>query len=233
MNKLRIGICDDEPGWIQKSQELLSEYETVVFPNKNKILTYDGLPLDAVFMDIELAGENGIEVASLLNKKWPDCLIVYVTNYLFYATDAYTTKHIYFVLKEQFEVRLGAVIEKILEHQKQAEKKWRFDVIGGSSKEVLLSSNDIWYFERDKRRTRIHTGWGIYEIWNKINDLEERFSHKNFVRCHNSYIVNFSAVREISTSFIILSDGTQVPISRFYSEKTKQKFAIWAASEVI
>lgn len=54
-------------------------------------------------MDIELELDNGIQVAGMLNEKWPDCAIIYVTNYLFYAIDIYQTEHIYFVLKEQFE----------------------------------------------------------------------------------------------------------------------------------
>lgn len=241
MEILRIGICDDEKNWLQKACEMIGRYaknmgygiEIVSFQSQDDILTYDGDVPEAVFMDIELKDGNGIQTVSLLNRKWKECMIVYVTNYLFYATDAYETEHIYFVLKEEFEKRLGAVFDKILDMRKRTEKKWRFKVIGGAAREVLLSSEEIFYFERDKRRTKIHTDCGIYEIWEKIVDLENVLSQKEFVRCHNSYIIYLPAIREISSNNVMMKNGVEIPVSRFYAAKMKKKFAEWAIEEVI
>lgn len=241
MEVLRIAICDDEKKWLQKAAEIISRYaqtkgygvEIIAFQSMEEILAYEGNMPEAVFMDIELQDGNGIQAVSLLNQKWKDCMIVYVTNYLFYATDTYETEHIYFVLKDEFEKRLEAVFLKILDMRKRIEKKWRFKIIGGATREVLLSSGEILYFERDKRHTRIHTESGIYEIWEKIVDLEEILSQKDFVRCHNSYIIYLPAIREISSDHVTMKNGVEISVSRFYAAKTKKKFADWAVEEVI
>ncbi len=40
--------------------------------------------------------------------------------------------------------------------------------------EVVLMPGDIYYFERVKRVTIIHTAWGEYEIWDKLDDIYKR-----------------------------------------------------------
>lgn len=241
MDLLRIGICDDEQSWHKQAKIIIEAYASAIncpielsfFFGKDELFGYEGAPFDAIFMDVELEEENGIEAASELNEKWPECAICYVTNYLFYATDTYKTEHIYFVLKEQFEKRIGDVFEKLFHLRKQTQEKLFFEVIGGTSREISLSPKDILYFERNRRRTQIHTTWGIYEIWDKIGEIEEVLPELDFVRCHNSYIVYFPAARELTMKAIIMKDGTEIPVSRNYASHVKSAFTRWAAKEIV
>lgn len=241
MEVLRIGICDDEEVWHRKAEDIINRYsekikcdvELFFFYNKEQLLAYDGQPLDSVFMDIELDKDNGIDIASLLNKKWPSCPIVYVTNFIFYATDSYSTEHIYFVLKERFEQKIGAIFEKITREREQKQTKLVFEVIGEANHKVSVSPSEILYFERNKRRTRIHTLWGIYEVWEKIDNIEKRLPELDFVRCHNSFIVYLPATREITANSIVMEDGTIIAISRNYAMHTKTVFTRWASAQMI
>ncbi len=241
MDVLRIGICDDEQNWHDKAKAIVEEYarkvkcpiELYFFFEREELLQYKGLPLASVFMDIELEADNGIKVASVLNEKWPECAIVYVTNYLYYTTDSYATEHIYFVLKEQFEKRIANVFGKILHLREQMKKNLVFEMIGEHGKKVSLSPKDILYLERKKRRTQIHTTWGTYEAWDKIGDIEKRLSELDFVRCHNSYIVYLPAVREFTMKSIIMKDETVIAVSRAYAVHAKTAFERWASLEMM
>ena len=241
MELLRIGICDDERHWHQTAKTIIEAYATNMkielelsfFSNKEELLSYEGLPLDSVFMDIELENDNGIKVANLLNQKWPSCAIVYVTNYLFYATDSYDTEHLYFVLKDRFAEKLPSIFDKIFRLQEQSKKSITFDVIGENSHKLVLCPRDILYFERNNRRTIIHTVWGDYETWDKIGYIEKQLSEFDFVRCHNSFIVYLPAIREFSAISIIMNNGAAVAVSRNYSANTKSVFTRWAASQMI
>lgn len=238
MNKYIVGICDDEIEWLKKAKEMIDafsvcicrEIEVKTFQSGEEILNYAGEPLHAVFMDIELEQESGIHIASLLNQNWKNCAIVYLTNYLFYATDTYQTEHIYFVLKAQFESRIKEVFEKLFHLEKQNEKSLYFELLGGHS--VCLAPNEILYFERETRRTYIHTVWGIYETWQKIGEIEKELPVIDFARCHHSYIVYFPAVREVNKNIIIMKDDTEITISRSYIQKIKQDFAEWAVTRM-
>ena len=108
-----------------------------------------------------------------------------------------------------------------------------FEVIGGTANNLSLSPNDILYFERRKRRTQIHTIWGIYEVWDKISDIIKRLPEPDFVRCHNSYIVYLPAVREFSMTSIIMKDETVIAVSRNYAAHTKMVFTRWASTEMM
>ena len=241
MELLRIGICDDEQSWHDEAKTIIEEYakksnfpvELEFFYGREELLRYNGLPLHAVMMDVELEADNGIRVAAVLNEKWPECAICFVTNYLFYTSDSYEAEHVYFVLKEQFAKRIGNIFHKIIHMQEQVQKTLFFEVIGGNGKNISLSPKDILYFERKKRRTQIHTIWGTYEVWDKISDIEKQLSEPDFVRCHNSYIVYLPAIRELQKDEIIMEDGTKIVISRSYRKEVKQAFSRWALTQMI
>ena len=241
MDLLRIGICDDEQVWQDEARRIIEAYATAMeyqvellpFYGRDELLAYDGVSMDAVFMDIELELDNGIQVAGMLNEKWPDCAIIYVTNYLFYAIDIYQTEHIYFVLKEQFEKRIANIFYKLLHSHKQIQNSLIFEVIGEHGKKVSLPPKEIMYLERRKRRTQIHTIRGTYEVWDKIGDIEKRLPEFDFVRCHNSYLVYLPSVREFAMKSIIMRDGTVIAVSRAYATHAKTVFERWASLEMM
>ncbi|MGN1166492.1 MAG: LytR/AlgR family response regulator transcription factor [Lachnospiraceae bacterium] len=240
-----IGILDDDRFWCEKARTVLKKYAKVVgkemdiktFLSKEDLMEYKEDPLDVVFMDIVLEpeasgekNETGIDIAAVINDKWKNCQIVYLTNYLYYATDVYNTKHTYFVLKEQFEKRIPDVFEKIFHKMGQKQKKYTFTLIGG--KDVALAPEDIHYFERRNRVTRIETVWGTYETWEKIGDIYERLEKLDFVRCHNSFIIYLPVIRELMSEEAILDDDTKIYISRNYRKSVKQAFARWALTQM-
>ena len=186
--------------------------------------------MEAIFMDVDLGEESGIALAGKINKKWKSCQIIYLTNYLSYATETYHTAHTFFVLKAQFQDRIGEVFGKILHTIEQKSENLVFSAIGG--KEVVLAPEDILYFERSGRITRIVTVWGNYEIWDKLGSVMEKLSKMDFVRCHNSYIVYMPAVRELGKGCFILKNGTKIMISRSHTKAVKTAFMRWAMTQM-
>lgn len=233
-----VGICDDDKNWCIEAGKRIEEYarkvlldvEVNYFETEEQVLQYKGNPMEVMFLDIELEGKNGIEAARHINEKWKNCQIVYLTNYLFYATEVYSTIHTYFVLKEQFGAKIGEVFYKIRHELEQQEKKLIFGIIG--TKEVVLAPNEILYFERVKRTTKIVTVWGEYEMWDKIKEVEKKLPELDFVRCHNSYIVYLPAVREMLKDAFVMNNDTKVMISRSYSKKVKGAFMKWALTQI-
>ena len=112
----------------------------------------------------------------------------------------------------------------------QKSERLIFSVVGG--KEVILAPEDILYFERSGRVTRIVTVWGNYEIWDKLKDVMDKLSEVDFVRCHNSYIVYMPAVRELGKSCFILKNGTKIMISRSHMKGVKAAFMRWAMTQI-
>lgn len=235
---MQIAICDDDRQWYDKAKNIIIRYaartalevEVLYFESGEALLEYTGAPLEILFLDIEMGKKDGIEIARAVNQKWPACQVVYLTNYLFYATEVYQTEHIFFVLKEQFEQKIAEVMNKMFHAIEQTEKKLLFPVIG--SKNVVLAPEDILYFERTGRVTRIETVWGQYEIWDKLDQVEEMLPALDFARCHNSFIVYLPAVREMQKNTFIMKNDMRIVISRTYLKTVKEKFMRWAMTQI-
>ena len=70
-----IGICDDDKSWVQTCKNTLMKFAAFInidmeikcFYTTKELLDYQDIPLDAVFLDIELGRQNGIMIAILIN----------------------------------------------------------------------------------------------------------------------------------------------------------------------
>ena len=234
-----IGICDDDKQWRESCKRTLEGFSSMIkitmeircFATAEELLEYKDTPLDAVFLDIELGRKNGIFVAKKLNKTKPNCKIIYMTNYLHYATEIYNTEHIWFVVKKHFQDKVGEIISRIL---REFESKTSRIVLKTLKNEVIsIVPSDIYYLEREKRGTRVVTVWDEYHVKERMSDIVPQLSELDFSQCHNSYVVNFRYVKELQKDMYILygeADKEQiVQISRRYVQKTREDFLKWSA----
>lgn len=236
---LIIGICDDDKKWLQTCNKILIEFATFInvdletrcFSDSEELLAYKEVPLDAIFLDIELGKKLGISVAKELNRTRPNCRIVYMTNYLHYATEIYNTEHIWFVVKKQFRDKIGEIINRILH---DLENKTVHLVLKTVNNEIIsVIPSDICYLEREKRGTRVVTVWDEYHVKERFVEIIPQLSELDFSQCHSSYVVNFSHVKELQRDMYILYGQSKkeqiVQISRRYVKKTREDFLKWSA----
>ena len=239
-----IAICDDDRLWNRQASEILEEYlkeknepaEILCFESGEELLAHKGRPISVLFMDIEFDedGEEskrssdkakGITFAGRVNQVWPECQIVFCTNYLYYALDVYETDHIYYLVKSQLKDRLDSVFTRIHTSKRYEKENLYFQVIGGGL--VSIPLKDLIYFERKTRYTQIHTREGIHRIRDKIPDLMNTVPSNFFTRCHNSYLVNMQYIACKTGNAYELSSGQEIPISRKYAGTTRQEFLAW------
>ena len=127
---MKIYVCDDDAFERKTTVDILTHYcqkenipvNVTAFESGRSMFAYSdshdgGQGSDILLMDIEMREENGIEIVSRVNQIWPDCQVIYLTNYLSYSLDVYDTKHVYYVLKDQLKTRLPEVLKKALERQ--------------------------------------------------------------------------------------------------------------------
>lgn len=233
--KWTIGLCDDTYVWYLRWKKELSDFleeqretaDFLYFPDAVSLLENEQ-EMDVLFLDICLeTGPDGISLAGQLKEKNRRCKIVYLTNYLTYAVDVYRTEHSYFVLKEQFRQRLEEVFGKL-----RIQRRQKILHISVPNKgEVLLQSTEICYIERDRHTTKVVADSGVYFIRDKLDALEKVLTAPEMLRCHNSYIVNLTHVREMCKGYFLLKDQTMIPISRSYTRPVKDQFIQWAMEQ--
>lgn len=69
--------------------------------------------IDVVFLDIEMLEISGIELAKIINEKYPEILIVFVTAYEKYALEAFNVEVVDFLLKPIRNEHLERCIQRI------------------------------------------------------------------------------------------------------------------------
>lgn len=139
------------------------------------------------------------------------------------------------MLKNQVEKRIEEVlnktVDKVVLNFKKANKRILLSVIGKG--QILVSPEEIFYFERRKRTTVVVTSVGIYEIRDRLDDLQKILYPDEFIRCHISYIVHLSGVRIFEENAFLMKNGNWVPISRSYTKIVKKLFTVWKMMNVL
>lgn len=253
---MRIAICDDDRLWNEQASNILNQYfqernesvEIICFESPDQLLAYQGPPVSVLFMDIEFDEQDdpnrsesisgsgqgngtGIEFVGTINALWPGCRIVYCTNYLYYAVDVYETRHIYYVVKNQFRSRLDQIFDKVVQGQDYSKESLYFQLIGGEI--VCIPIRNIMFFERRSRHTEVVTGQDRFSIKEKIGEIADKMPGDRFTRCHHSFLINMDYISVKKGNGYEMKTGEYIPISRGYAKTSKEEFLRWCSDRML
>lgn len=185
--------------------------------------------VDIVMLDIDIDGENGVEVAELLKQRYPHLKIIFFTGHIEYATDIFEADPCFFIVKPLEESRVVQAIDKAISLIQEDRQRCISIVTRGEIRNIQLSK--IRYIENRNRTLIIKEQNLNFEIHMKIGRFEEQLP-ENFFRCHQSYIVNFDYIRELTLSGAILYSGELVPVSRSKYSATKNAFLHYLGEKI-
>lgn len=221
---MRIGLCDDDSVFLNYLLRLMKQYfvndrDTTLsafMPDKlNSYIEASQFPFDIFITDIDMGKINGIKITAKINRINSSCIIIFLSNYINFATEVYDVRHIYFVLKSQLEERLPKAIDKALALYRQ--RASHYLTIRYQNREFLIPLEDILYMEALGRYLYIHTATETIKSINTLKDISHQLTDE-FIRCHHSYIVNFSHIRSVSRTECVLTANHKISISQTYSK---------------
>lgn len=206
---LGIAVFDDEKIIVDYVGELIKENLDV----NAKIYKYTKLEefkgdckkgilqkINAIYIDIKIDSLNGIEIAQKIQQENPKIKIIYMTAYSQYSEAIFKTKPTYLLLKPIKKEQIKKSLERALQEEKQNKSIKTFNIKG---KIFNIEVEKIKYIESNKRVVIIYEEDLKRRIYGKLDEIEEMLS-SNFVRCHQSYIVNLEHVRELNTHEFVL-----------------------------
>jgi len=188
---------------------------------------------DAVFLDIEMPGKTGIQLAEILLERNFKGNVVFTTAYNAYAIKAFRLSAIDYLLKPIQEDQLTEAVKKLKEEKKNRDNQSRLNALSENLREerneVLcipsqsgfeyLPVSEIEYLEADGSYVK------IYCINNRSLTVSKNLKYfenaladcTNFIRPHRSFLVNMDYVTNYSKSdggFLVLKRNVQTPVSR-------------------
>ena len=142
-----------------------------------------------------------------------------------YNSGIYDVDHVFFLKKPLDEERIASAWKKVEQHMRNIEKK--FFTISTRAGIYSIPYEKILAFEKDKRKVVVLTSAGKdYSFYGKFEDFMDDLD-ENFMRCHNSIIVNISRVEKMEKGNLFLEYGNGyiiIPISRTYLKGMREVF---------
>ncbi|MEW6624073.1 MAG: LytTR family DNA-binding domain-containing protein [Bacillota bacterium] len=236
--KIKVMIAEDETMPRKELEYLLSQHEDLILcpsaTNGKELLEFfENYHPNVIFVDIQMPGLKGMEVAKYLKAQKKSPLIVFTTAYDEYAVEAFGLNAIDYLLKPYGDNRLQETLDRIRKEFKEqniSQGAVKDKIHASKISKLLLDDGErlfvvdpktIYYLVREERMVQVYTEDNVYKTKLTLQNLEEKLSPYNFFRSHRSYLVNLYYVGEIVPWFngaytIILKDKnkTRIPVSR-------------------
>jgi DNA-binding LytR/AlgR family response regulator len=170
---------------------------------------------DVMFLDIEMPGLTGLEVARQAEGR---CHVVFVTAYDAHAVAAFEQGAIDYVLKPYDTARLATAVRRVKQrlhtlpqplgsllrdlaaaHPAREHLRW---INASQGQEVrLITVDEVCYFQADTKYTRVVTAHSEALIRRPLKELQEQLDPSYFWQIHRSTIVNANAIAGVSRDF--------------------------------
>lgn len=86
-----------------------------------------------------------------------------------------------------------------------------------------LKFDEILYLEKRGRQAIIHTKKMKYQSNMNLNEIWENLDERMFAAVHGSFIVNLKHVHSVSSGMVMLTDGTELGVTRGYRKELTEK----------
>lgn len=158
---------------------------------------------DVVFLDVQMPGLNGLELAQVLSRFRSPPPVVFVTAHEHHAVEAFDLQAVDYVLKPVRADRLAEAVRRVVtaaagERDANAADDAQVAVeLGGVT--TMVRRSEITHVEAQGDYARLHTAVASHLLRTPLSVLETDWAAAGFVRIHRSLLVSLPHVSEVRT----------------------------------
>ncbi len=225
-------IIEDEP----QAVTLLKTIVNNRFPEIEMLADFDKIStaaefikkqkVDFIFLDVQLNGELGIDIANYLTKEELNFEIIFTTAYGGFALEAFALSAVDYVLKPINETRLEEAINRVLKkHQVSLEQLKILQavsttdsiekiVLSMNEKKIIVTVSDILFLKADNVYTEFYLINNVKHVVSKpLKEYELLLSQTNFYKPHRSFIINKSKIKSYSKNTLEIEMENTMKVS--------------------
>jgi two-component system response regulator LytT len=253
---LKALVVDDEQLAREELSFLLAQVEGVEVVGQagngiEAIGLIEDLSPDVIFLDVQMPGMNGFEVARQMLGRESAAEIVFVTAYDQYAIEGFQVNAVDYLLKPVDVARLEQAVQRTrrrlqsdrtrpalanedlerivkLVTERQSRRERLAVKIG--ERVMLVDADDLIFASlADDVITVVAGNLTGTSNYRSLDELQERLDPSVFWRVHRSYLVNINKIKEIvpwfSRNYILkMNDGrtTEIPVSRSQTKRLRE-----------
>jgi DNA-binding LytR/AlgR family response regulator len=193
---IAAAIVDDEAPARSELRYLLAAHNDIrVVGEAANAVDADGLVrAGVVFLDVELPGLSGLELAPLAR-----AAVVFVTAHERYAVDAFAVEAFDYLLKPVDPERLARVLDRLRAATPAGDAAVaKIPVVAPGGSE-LVDFDQLYYIQADGDYSRVHTYDRSYLSTASLGELAAKLG-PGFARIHRSHLVNLAKVSAVRRS---------------------------------
>ncbi len=229
MTGLRVLVVDDEQpaldelAFLLDADDRVSEVATAATATEGLRILRE-TDVDAVFLDIQMPGLSGLELAEVLGRFKEPPPVVFVTAHEQHAVDAFELHAVDYVLKPVRADRLAEAVRRVLSGSRTAPEDTPIAVERGGVTR-FVDRGAISYVEAHGDYARLHTRAGdAYLVRIPLSTLEEEWRSAGFHRIHRSLLVALAHIDELRTDAgrcSVLVGDAELPVARRHTRELR------------
>lgn len=237
MLKYNIAVCDDYNHiLIHISNILKTEFakiglnaEITAFDNPISLInSHKTNKYDVIFLDIEMPDMDGIEAGKIIKNLSSKALIIFLTSKDELVYKSFEAHPYSFIRKTYMDKEIPKIINDIKEELSKNEYMLKFKIENINYKLYL---DDIIYIESKRNYIIIHTiDDAAYKYKDSINKKEDELSKYDFIRSHESFLINLKYIKHINKKTVTLILNLDIPVSRYRMISVKESFLEYHSS---
>ncbi len=200
----------------------------------------------AAFLDVQMPGLSGFEVARLLLERGVPTNVVFVTAFDQYAIDAFEVSAVDYLLKPVEQQRLALTVQRLtrwlnVDQPPDDRLERLLGMVAGRQQHrdqlavkvgdrlLLVQTDDLIFASLEGDTIHVVTGQVAgTSNYRTLDDLQARLDPTVFWRVHRSHLVNINKIKEIvpwfSRNYILRmkdAKGTEIPVSRTQTKRLR------------
>jgi len=226
---LRVAVCDDDISFLESFPELITrafahagqEITVVTFQEGKSLIDAvekEKQLFDIVFLDVEMPGVHGFQVAQRLRELSAAIILIFTTYMEHQSREGYRYGAFRYVFKNNLEAEIDEAVSGILKKlgaselgQEEMAFKYRNS---GVLERLIIKKADIIYLQAKRsRRVSLRTVCSEYDLVIKpLSEYAQQLPEPIFVPIMRDYLLNCNHVISVQDGFFQLTGGLKLPL---------------------
>lgn len=223
-----IAICDDDLGAINTLKKHIHDiisrsrfdnltYSYVVSSTSEELLDLAANnSIDILFLDIQLPGASGLQIAKEFQESYPDTVIIFVSNFESYVFYSMRFRPFRFLRKSKLKNELPEALISALQHVNHPSTTI---LLNYANNYEPIQIKKIVYLEKEKKSNYIlfHLSDTTIKERANLSDMEKRFSKHSFCKINSGTIINIKHVVKAESTSVEMSNHASLQVSSRYA----------------
>ena len=219
---IRIAVLDDDPMYLDKVCEIT---QTAMFQLNHayELKPYNQVDLflkdlqnreyfDIYLLDVEMPQMNGLDVGRNIRQKYSEPTIIYITNHVDYALEAFEVNAYRYITKSCLNDKLPETLKNLLARERKGKEK--VYVIKTATSFERIAYGEIYYLMKEGKYVIIVHKRGRNKVRKTLEEALLELNSNEFVMIDRSYAVNLKHAISLRQQQLTLVDGSVLPVSK-------------------